>query len=241
MRNSIIVCLMTLLSSVFLQAQNLDEVLNNYFEANGQEKYNRLETVVMKGVSIAQGMENDIVIMQKRPDKLRVEVDIQGMKMIQAYDGNKGWIIAPWAGSTDPVELSGFQLSMVKTQADFEGPLYNWKEKGHKAELLDREDLEGTEVDVVKLELKDGDVNTYYIDSENHVLLKMDSKTMDGSETVESETYFGNYKEENGMLIPFSIENRMNGQMISQVTVSSMEFETELEDSIFVMPEPEED
>ncbi|MBN1339228.1 MAG: hypothetical protein JXA03_07890 [Bacteroidales bacterium] len=240
MKKCIIVSILILLSAGFLRAQGLEDILKSYFETTGQEVFNKINSMVMKGVTIAQGLESDIVIMQKRPDKMRLELDIQGMKMVQGYDGQKGWIIAPWSGSSDPVELTGFDLASLKSQADFEGPLYNWEAKGHKAELSDNEEIQGTEVFVIRLVLNNGDINTYYIDTENNLLIKMASKSKDGESEVVMETIFGNYKPLNGMLVPFSLETRMGGQMVSQVTIHSLEFDQEMDDSIFAKPKPEE-
>ena len=63
------------------------------------------------GKTIAQGMELDFEIYTQRPEKFRLEVDIQGAKMIQAFDGEKGWFVAPWTGSLDPIEISGYSLN----------------------------------------------------------------------------------------------------------------------------------
>ncbi len=43
--------------------------------------------MIVKGKSIGQGMENDFTMWQKRPNSFRLEVDIQGAKMVQVFDG----------------------------------------------------------------------------------------------------------------------------------------------------------
>jgi len=116
--------------SIFgVQAQDLQEVLDSYFETIGQKKLNKHESMTAKGKSIQQGMETDFIVYQKRPDSFRLEVDIQGAQMIQVYNGEKGWMVAPWTGSMDPVEISGWQLDGLARQSDFDGMLYNYKEK----------------------------------------------------------------------------------------------------------------
>jgi hypothetical protein len=124
----------------------------------------------------------------------------------------------------------------MKEQADFEGTLYNWKEKGHKVELLGKEDLEGTPVYKLKITLADGNIETYFIDAENFVTIKVSNiSKIQGNET-ESESYTSNYKDVNGALMPFSIENKVKGQTVSTVVIDKYEINRELNDSLFVKP-----
>jgi outer membrane lipoprotein-sorting protein len=220
-----------------LQAQDLQEVLDSYFETIGQEKLIEHTSMTAKGKSIQQGMETDFVVYQKRPDSFRLEVDIQGAQMIQAFDGEKGWMVAPWTGSLDPVEISGWQLDAMARQSDFDGMLYNYKEKGYEAELIGTEDMEGTDVFKIKLTAEDGNVYYHFIDSENFVLLKTTSKIKMGDSEIESDTYFSNYKEKDGIIMPYNIESRTNGQTASQVNMDEVIFDEEIDNSIFTMPE----
>ena len=240
MKKTIAILFGLFISVLLIQAQDLQEVLDTYFETIGQEKYLEHETMVAKGKSIQQGMETDFTVWQKRPNSLRLEVDIQGATMVQVFDGEKGWYNAPWTGSTDPIELSGWQLKTLERQSDFDGMIYNYKEKGYEAELIGTEDMEGTEVYKLKFTDEDGNIYYYFIDADNFVLLKTTTKMKIGDSEVESDTYFSNYKEKDGYIMPFSVENRTNGQTVSQVNIEEVTFDEEIDDSKFKMPEKEE-
>ncbi len=223
-----------------LQAQDLNEILDTYFETIGQENFVKHKTMIAKGKTIGQGMENDFTIWQKRPDSFRLEVNIQGTSMTQVFDGEKGWYTAPWTGSTDPIEITGFQLSSMEKQADFDGMLYNYKEKGYETELVGTEEMEGTEV--FKIKQLDQEENEYfhYIDSDNFVLLKTTSKLKVDDSEIEIETLYSNYKEQEGIIIAFSMETRQNGQTVRQINMEEIIFDEEIDDSMFVMPEKQE-
>ena len=45
------------------------------------------------------------------------------MTGIQAYDGETGWQIMPFAGSSEPEKVSGDELEQFMDQADIDGPL----------------------------------------------------------------------------------------------------------------------
>ena len=51
-----------------LQAQDLQEVLDNYFEVIGQEANNNISTMKATGKSVGQGMENEFTVYQMRPN-----------------------------------------------------------------------------------------------------------------------------------------------------------------------------
>ena len=55
---------------------------------------------------------------------------------------------------------------------------------------------------------------------------------------IEAETYMSNYKPVDGIILPFSMESKMNGQTQSLMTVSEYLFNQEINDSIFIKPAP---
>jgi len=229
-----VICLCSF--SGLAQDLTLDDVLSKYYEATGVNHVKEWNTLIMTGKSVAQGMEFPVTIYMKRPGKIRTEVEIQGNKMLQVLDGDQGWAVAPWSGSTDPQDMTADVVKAMKEQADFEGSLYNWKEKGHSVELIGKEDMEGTSVYKIKVSLVDGNIETYFMDAENFVPLKIASVTKIQGNDTESETYPSNYKEVNGAVLPFAIENKYKGQTVSNVVIEKYEINKEVSDSLFVKP-----
>ena len=233
----ITVFLISLVSiSGMAQEMNLDEILAKYHQTIGTDKVKEWNTLVMTGKSTAQGMEFPLTFYIKRPGKMRGEVEIQGNKMLQIFDGTTGWSVIPWSGSSDPQDMTPDDIKGMKEQADLEGILYNWKEKGHKIELLGKEDLEGTPVYKLKVTLADGNIETFFIDAENFVTIKIANVTKIQGNDTESESYMSNYKDVSGALMPFAIENKVKGQTVSNVVIDKYEINRELNDSLFVKP-----
>ncbi len=222
--------------SCLAQEAKLDDILTAYYKATSLEKMKNWQSAITTGKSIAQGTEYPFTIYQKRPGKIRTEVEIQGNKMIQAFDGNKGWSIVPWSGSTDPQDMTPDEVKGIKSQADPEGALYNWKEKGHKAELIDKEDLEGSQVYKIKLTKADGDIENWFIDADSYIPIKISSKVKVQGNDVESDTYLSNYGEINGVLMAKTITNKYKEQTASQVEITKVEINVPVSDSLFVKP-----
>lgn len=218
------------------QEMNLDTILSRYYKAIGMATIRDWKTIIMKGKTTAQGMELPITIYMKRPGKIRVEVEVQGNKMLQVSDGQSGWSVIPWSGTMDPQDMTPDELKAMKQQADFEGSLYNWKEKGHKLELRGKEDMDGTQVYNLKATLANGNVEIYYFDAESFVPIKVSSvMKIQGNET-ENESLPSNYKAVNGAMMPFAIENKYKGQTVSSVVIDTYEVNKDVDDNLFIKP-----
>lgn len=236
--NLLIATLLISFLSVNAQDLTIDEVLENYYEVMGFDKLKDINTVVMAGKSVNQGMETPFTVTTVRPDKYRLEIEIQGQKMIQVYNSGIGWFVAPWTGTLDAQDLPAEQLKPMKRQADIDGPLYNYKEKGHTAEFLGKDDLEGTEVYKIKLTYDDGDAGTYFIDAENFVVLKEESIMNMRGQEIKSEVLYSDFKPINDMIMPFSFQILMNGQVSQTINIENVEFDNKIDSGIFEKPAP---
>ncbi|MBT3244370.1 MAG: hypothetical protein HN352_14565 [Bacteroidetes bacterium] len=225
-----------LVSSTFLNAQNLEEVLDNYFEVLGQETILEAKNSQTNGKMLQSGLEIPFKQYAASPNKFRSEGTFQGMTFIQSFNGENGWSFNPFAGMTEAQELNEDELKVMKVQADYEGVLWNWKDKGHSVTLEGTEEVEGAECHVVKSVLAGGDIYTSYIDVENFVMIKQSAKiTMQGQE-IESDTFMSNFQEGDGFIYPGKIENRVNGQVMSTIVIEEMILGAELDASLFEKP-----
>ena len=74
------------------QEKKRDEILSKHFKAVGQKKLENVESIKMMGSTQTQGQEFKFTMYLKEPNKIRNEVPMQGQKMIQAFDGENGWM-----------------------------------------------------------------------------------------------------------------------------------------------------
>ena len=225
-------------------AQTVDDIIKKNIEAHGGlQKIKAIKSVKVTGKVLPSNIGQDIpiVIQQKRPNFVREDFTFQGKTQTRAYDGTTGWKIDPFQGSSEPEKVAGEELKDIQEQSDMDGSMVDYKEKGNTVELIGKEDLEGTPVYKIKLTLKNGDVRYIYIDAENYLELKTTSKRQTPGGEVELDNYMSNYKPVNGVLIAHSIENKVKGQTVSQITFDKVEMDVPIDDSIFKMPvKPEE-
>ncbi|HYY55796.1 MAG TPA: hypothetical protein VE842_00620, partial [Pyrinomonadaceae bacterium] len=121
--------------------------------------------------------------------------------------------------------------------ADFDGPLVNYQQKGNKVEFVGMEPVEGTDAYKLKVTLANGDTRYYYMDTDYFVPIKIDTKRMIRGAEREYETILGDYKEVAGWYLPHSIETNAKGSQDKQkVTYEKIEANVALDDSRFSRP-----
>src|SRR5215510_2414763 len=194
-------------------AQTADEIISKNIQARGGlEKIKAVKSMKMIGrMTIGPGAEAPLTVEIKRPNKMRLDVTFQGMTLTQSYDGKKGWVINPFEGSKSAEPMSPEDLKESEEQADIDGPLVDWKAKGHSVQLLGKEKVEGTDVYKLKVTMKTGTVRYIFIDADSYLDIRNEEKrTIRGTET-ETEQTIGDYKEVRGMLIPHAFESEAKG------------------------------
>lgn len=238
MKTFLVIALTILFLSPLVQAQTLDEIIKNNLEAKGGvDKINAFKTGKMTGKMMMQTFEMPYTMWFKKPNRTRMEVVFQGATMIMAYDGNIAWQISPFTGSADAQELTGDQADQLKDSGEMmDEPFIDYEKKGHKIELMGKEDLEGTQVFKLRLTRKDGQVTDYFIDAENFIELKTSTtkKKQDGTE-IKIDTIYGDYKPVAGVMMPYSLSFSIN-QMSMSVTLDAVEPNVEPAEDFFSMP-----
>jgi len=227
-----------LVGGMTVQALTVDEVIKNHIDAvGGMDKLKSIQTMKVTLKFQTQGIEGPAVVYTKRPNLFRLEATIQGMQLVQAFDGETGWMISPFGGNPEPQKLNEQQTRDLAEEADIDGPLVDHDKKGHTVELLGEEELEGTPVYKLKLTLKSGNIRYIYLDKEYFLPIKITSKVKQGETEYEVDTYQGDYKEVDGMMMAHSTEIKMGGQTMRTLTVEKVEMNEALDDAMFKMPE----
>lgn len=239
MRRFIPAALGLVLLALPLSAQTADDIIAKYVKTiGGSAKLAAIHTIRRTGkFTGGGGFEASLVQENKRPGRVREEFSIQGMTGVNAYDGKTGWKIEPWEGKKDPEPLGEGELKEIVEDSDIDGPLVDYHLKGNKVEYLGTEPVEGTDAYKLKVTLANGDVLTYYMDTDYYVPIKIESKRFVRGAERESETILGDYKEAGGVYFPFSSESGPKGStQRSKVTWTKIETNVPVDDARFEKP-----
>jgi outer membrane lipoprotein-sorting protein len=222
-----------------LLAQSVDEIIAKNIQARGgADKLKSVKSIKSTAtMSMGPGIEAPGTLIQKRPALARLEFTVQGLTAVQAFDGKNGWQIMPFMGKKDPELMSADEAKEIEENADLDGPLVDYKSKGHQVELQGKEKIEGTDAYKLKVTLKNGDVQTIYIDSDSFLDIKeVTKRTVRGTEQ-EIESAIGDYKPVDGIMFPFAVESGIKGTDQKQkLTITKVELNVPADDSLFKMP-----
>lgn len=142
----------------------------------------------------------------------RVDFTLQGLDIIQAYDGHDGWKVNPLEGRKDPEKMPADEARSLADAALIEGPLLASRSDGSKVAYLGREDFDGTLAYKLKVTQKDGDEFVYWLDPDTFLEIKVqETRRIRGAEQT-NETELGDYEKVAGVYFPMSVETWPQGQ-----------------------------
>jgi len=220
-------------------SQKASDILDKMIDAQGgREVLGRIKDTTFSGSIeiIAMGASASVTVYHKESNKMRVDMEIMGMVITLAFDGETAWMINPGTGSTE--EMPG------KDAEDFKRDAYD---HGYSALLYPekysityvykgKEKIEDKDYFVLEQILPDGHKKTLYIDSKTYLTFKIKDITLnDSGVEVEEEEFRSDYKKVDGVMFYHSITIFEDGGESEKITVTNVRFNTGLEDSLFKM------
>jgi hypothetical protein len=241
MRQSSFVLAVVLFVPFLSPAQTADEIVGKALQARGgADKLKALKSMRITGSIAVQGESLPFVQLQKRPNKLRRDITIQGMTLSRGFDGQNGWEKAPAQGSSEGVVnvVKGQELEELREEADFDGTLMGYKEKGYKVELSGKEAVDGKDAYRLKITMKDGAVRNIFIDAASFLEVKVAGTTQREGVATDFELILSDYRTVEGIKFPFSFEDRQpsGGAANQKLTLEKVEFNIAIDDSNFALP-----
>jgi hypothetical protein len=227
-----------LLLTLLAAPPSLDEVLQKNFAARGGlDRLRALKTLRIRSHNDGGWTRFETTTTIARGSRQRTDTSSQGMTESRAVDGKTGWFTNAFGGRKDPVTLSPDELTLALDEAELEGPLVDWKQKGHRLELLGSEDVDGSPAYKLKLARKSGTVEFIYLDADAFLEVKTVTQRRLRGALVETEAEFGNYQQVDGLFFPFGLEFReRRSQNTSRVTVDAVEVNVPVSDALFARP-----
>jgi hypothetical protein len=228
------------LSAQELKPFTVDALVAKNIEAKGgADALRAVQSLRLHGkMLVNQGqIEFAYVQTKKRPGEVRAEATIQGMTLVQAYDGAQGWKISPFGGRKDPEKMSVDDAKSLVEDAEIDGPLVDWQAKGSTVEYLGPEDVDGTLAHKLKVVRRNGDVSYVYLDPDHFLEIRILTQRLEQGAQVEVETDLGDYEKIAGVFFPFSIEAGPKGSSDKQkIIIEKAEANVPVDDAVFKFP-----
>ena len=223
-----------LLLSAGIGAQTLEEIAKKNFDASKMGAYEKVQTITVNMKAYQSGMEMPMTIQMKKPDKVRITVSFQGMEIVQAFDGTKGFMVNPMTGSNEAIEMPPSDAAKIKEQGKFTSPIMDYLKEG-RLEMAGDATVSGKPAWKIKATLPSGDVNYLYIDKSSFLQVKQDATVSQGGVDMTVETYMTDYTDFGGIFFPKTITSYANGAELMVMMIEKVEIDKPLEDSLFTL------
>jgi len=233
-------------------AQTVDEIVAKNLQARGGvEKLKAMTSAKITGDVDQQGNKIHIVTWAKRPNMMRREMESTPpppspsratvppstgpMKAVMAFDGANVWMINPMMGP-GAQQITGPQAEGIKEDADFDSPLLDYKAKGRKIELVGTEPINGKPAYHLQLTKKNGLVQQYYLDVATALEVRTATTVEQAGMKTDVTMDLSDYRTVDGLTMPFTMRQSMNGKQVAEVTIASWEVNVPIDDDLFKMP-----
>jgi len=173
----------------------------------------------------------------KRPNKLHLEIQYQGTKAIQVFDGTRGYIAQPSSRGPVVQVMSPATIQSLSQQMDIEGPLMSAAAHGASVRLEGLEQVEGRSAYKLTIQLPGGAERHVWLDAVTFLDLKIDGTRLFNGRALPTETWFSDYRKVDDVYIPFAIDTSINGvHSMEGMVLSRILLNVPLEDAEFELP-----
>lgn len=223
--------IVTMAGTFIAKSQTVDEVITKHIEAiGGKEAWKKVNTLKIDGNLNVQGTDIKISLVQLHGKGMRQDIMVQGMEGYQIVTPTQGWTFMPFQGQTEVTAMSVEDVKQAQNELDTHGSLLDYKEKGHTAEMVGKENIDGTECYKIVLTLNSGKKETVFINSKNYYVVRTTTNQKVNGEDQELETnYSGFEKIPEGIVVAKSLT-----LPYGTMTLSKVEVNTPVDEKVFI-------
>jgi hypothetical protein len=235
--------LIMVLTAPAVLAYSAAELAEKNIDARGgTDKVNAIHSLRLSGKMLVNAgtLELAYTALISRPHSIRNEAQLQGLTLVQAYDGTQAWQINPFQGRKDPEKLSADDAKGLGEDAsDFTGVLVDYEAKGYKLDYLGTEDIDGTEAHKLRVTRPNGDISYVYLDPDYFLEIRVVNRRIEHGVPNETIVDYGDYEKVNGVYLPFSQESWQKGSSDHQkVQFDKAEANVPAGETLFQFPAP---
>jgi outer membrane lipoprotein-sorting protein len=223
---------------VWLQAGMGDELAATHLERmGGLEKIRAVAAMRAEGRTFIEDKTVEVVMWAQRPNRLRIESRMEGRKFVQVYDGEH----PPWQSHSAveegaPRPMRENEAREFIRNADFDGPLISYGEKGYTVDYAGEEKVEGRPAYKLLVMSRRDEILFVWLDKESYLLTKRLEYRINQGRRAGIETFYKDYRTVKGVPQPFRIETRSGGRALNVILIDKMEPNPRLPRGVYEFP-----
>jgi len=214
---------------------SIDQILDKLIEGAGGKA--AIEKITSRQVTgefeiAAFGVNGTLKAYSKAPNKNSSVADVPGVGLfLRGFDGTVAWEQDPNAGLH---EIAGAELAARKRDADFHMELHI-KDLFPKLAVKAKQKVGEKEAYLVEATPAEGNVEKLYFDVKSGLLIRHDAERDSAQGVLAIETYFDDYRDLDGIKVPFSIK-QVNPAFTMSIKITEVKHNVEIDVAKFAKP-----
>ena len=168
-------------------------------------------------------------------NKFRQELNTPQGKVSYIYDGNAAYAISSMGAQPLPPEIATSLIDMVFR--DTIPLLTNLTRNNIPVQYAGTEEVDGKPTSVLLVKQPSGEMLKLFISEDTHYVVKTAFRDTVQGVTVNKETFFSDFRDVEGVKFAFHVVQNINGELYTENRVNSVKLNTELDESLFEVPE----
>ena len=213
-------------------------ILNQAIEAaGGSDAIKRIQSIQEKGQAIMVTPQGEVEIGLVRtmafPDRYRVVMDIPQGQMVQIMNSGLAWLVTPMGSQPAPPSVKENLINNTWQDLTY---LYRHSDvAGLQVQYLGSEDINGTPTEVILFSPPDALSFRMFFDASTMLPIKRSSQNMTPNGPEETVEFLSDYRNIDGILLPFKTLIMSNGQKIGESTVVEIIINPTVPDDMFTV------
>ncbi len=217
------------------------DLQRSYVEANGGlANIQDLSSIIASGVILdTEGNEQAFKLYRKRPDMMRIQVDLPGGSQQTIFDGSQAFkIFSKIGGETEIVDLDSSETEQLRVDSTMDGPFYHLRGRPEWLEVLAAVEVDGQAAYEITIhEDANSPYDKLWIGKEHFQEVKLSRQTESGTGGLETEQiYFSDFEQIRGVWLAKTIRYEREGTVTQTVQIERVRANVGVFDSVFRRP-----
>ena len=216
------------------------EILAATVEAyGGLEKLQAVKNIVTAGRTSANSPAGPIQVESKSyyvyPDKFRQDLKLPLGEMAYVFDGISVFALTPIGVQRIPPQIANSFKDAVFRETLW--LLTNLLQNDIPIQYTGAEEVHGKQTHILVVQQPSGEMLKLFISGETYYIVKIAYRESAQGTTVNRETVMDDYRDVDGVKVPYHVVQNVDGQLFSESRVTNVMLNAELDESLFQEPE----
>lgn len=230
------------------QFPSVEQVYNKFLANNGgQLNLSKMISVIINGHIDQAGQTLDYKFYRKRPNKLKIQLELDDFQLNTIFDGQNGWVeVRDDSGILKVTKMEGEELELIKKDSSFDSPFYVPLQNLKYITVGAFETVNGIKTLRMDLDPKgDFTYTNIWISLDNYQEIKLrknlTKKQLENpafKEEKYEDIYYEDYRKQDGVHLPFQVKHYIGDTLEKVVYIDEIIINRGIFDYLFEVQAP---